>query len=221
MSSSNWRAFELGDGLDARVTGTSRSDWTSFSSRLRRGPWPESVVQRLEGALEDLTRVSRRLEEIDGVVLFGSFTRGEYGRKSDVDLLVLLDVAGVPEASVPGQAMLQSIGGLESAWQLPMHLSPLLASTQRPHELGPDLLHALGRDGIILYGRTPALALLQPAGLVPWTVVRFSLTPLAPSRRAVVSRRLRGGAGRRGLIQPPGLFLGPGPSSSRPSKSNR
>ena len=157
-----------------------------------------------------MARVGRRSEAVAGVVLFGSYARGEYGRKSDVDLLVLLDVAGAPEASAPGQAMLHSIGGLESTWQLPMHLSPLLASTQRPHELGPDLLHALGRDGIILYAQAGAVALLQPGGLAPWTVVRFSLARLAPSRRAVVSRRLRGGAGRRGIVQPPGLFLGPG-----------
>ncbi|MBI4491688.1 MAG: nucleotidyltransferase domain-containing protein [Chloroflexi bacterium] len=72
-------------GTEKRLRGSTR-----FWRNLRRGPWPEPTVRRLVAALDDLTRQLRVVEGVVGLLLFGSYARGDFGRKSDMDLLVLV-----------------------------------------------------------------------------------------------------------------------------------
>src|SRR2546428_12178626 len=98
-----------------------------------------------------------------------------------------------------------------------MHIVPLIVATNAPDELGPDLLHAIWTDGIVLFGQAAALGLLQPSGLAPWYVVRFSTVGRPPSSGVRLSRLLHGRGGRPGLVPPPplelarGALLGPAP----------
>lgn len=182
----------------------------SFWARLRNGPWPDPVLTRLESALRELTDAVIRIDVVAALVLFGSFARGEYGRKSDVDLLVLLDQDDAAESSPVSQQILRLIGELESQWRLPMRLAPMISSARRPDDLGADLMHDLWHDGVVLYGQAHALAALQPDTLVPWTLFRFSASKAAPSERVHLSRRLHGSRERPGLVRPPALVLGRG-----------
>jgi predicted nucleotidyltransferase len=168
------------------------------------------VVVRLEDALQGLVRGLSRIQTVVGVVLFGSFARGDYGRNSDLDLLVLLDDEAAAESGEAEQAVLKLVGELESEWALPMHLSPMFATIRHPEQLGQDLLHDIWRDGVVLYGEADALARLQPEGMAPWVLFRFSTTRMRPASRATLSRRLRGAHGRSGLVEPPGMIMGRG-----------
>lgn len=176
----------------------------SFLQRLSRGPWPKPVITRLRQALTVLTDEVAETSGATGLVLFGSYARGEYGRKSDVDLLLLL---ADPELR---RRFLDFAGELESEYQLPMHLALLVADPRRPEELGADLLHAIWSDGVVLYADAAALALLQPRDLVPWELIRFTGKRLSAAKRVDLSRRLYGRGERRGLVVPPGLALAPG-----------
>lgn len=139
-----------------------------------------------------------------GLVLFGSYARGDYGRKSDVDLLLLLTD---PEAR---RRFVQLAGELESTYRLPMHLALLIADPAAPEELGNDLLHAIWTDGVVLYGDAATLANLQPEGLAPWKIIHFTGKRLTAAERVELSRRLHGRGDRAGLVTRPGLVLGPG-----------
>ena len=63
---------------------------TLFSPNSKPGPWSKPVLARLRQALVVLTTQAQVLDGVVGVVLFGSYARGEFGRKSDVDVLVLV-----------------------------------------------------------------------------------------------------------------------------------
>lgn len=65
-------------------------------------------------------------------------------------------------------------------------------------------------DGVILYGEASALAMLQPGGLAPWRVARFSLQGTPPRERVRLARRLHGTRGKPGIIRLPGLNLARG-----------
>lgn len=171
---------------------------------MSRGPWPKLVITRLRQALAVLADKVADTPGAVGLILFGSYARGEYGRKSDVDLLLLLLD---PDLRRP---FLHFAGELESKYQLPMHLALLIADPSCPDELGTDLLHAIWTDGVVLYADAAALALLQPSGLVPWEVIRFTGKRLTAAKRVELSRRLYGREERKGLVAPPGLSLGPG-----------
>src|SRR5207245_1226964 len=98
----------------------------------------------------------------------------------------------------------------ETTHRLPMHLTPLVADADMPGELGPDLLHALWSDGVVLFAEAAALVLLQPTGLSPWTVVRFSAAGLPAHKGVRLSRRLHGRGQRIGLVIPPAVELARG-----------
>lgn len=74
---------------DARAAGVSLNDWCchTLAAPGAAGLAPASIaVQALRSRLRD---------DLTGVVLYGSFARGEFAVGSDIDLLVVL-AAGVP-----------------------------------------------------------------------------------------------------------------------------
>jgi predicted nucleotidyltransferase len=184
----------------------SRGYW----QRLRRGPWPEAVIERLEDALAFIAGRLRRLDGVVALALFGSYARGEHGRRSDVDLLFVVRGEGPLEQREAGRLALQLAGEAEARFRLPMHLAPMLAAAEQPEKLGEDLVGSLWRDAVILYGEASWLASIQPEGLAPWTLVRFSVAQAEARERVKLSRRLHGYGSRPGLIRPPALVVGRG-----------
>jgi len=98
----------------------------------------------------------------------------------------------------------------EADVRLPMHLAPLVADIGNRESPSPALLHELWTDGVVLWGEAAALAVLQPAGLAPWNVVRFALHQAPGRDRVRLARRLHGRPDRPGIIRLPGLNLARG-----------
>jgi len=154
------------------------------------------------------------------LIVYGSYARGEAGRQSDLDLLVLFEDAN--QLQRHNAEALRLISQVETEARLPVHISPLLASLDHLEELGDDLIHALSSEGVILYGHLAALTRLLPQGYTPAVLITFSLKDATPAARMRLNRRLHGytawreKGGRRervtypGLITPPARSLGPG-----------
>jgi predicted nucleotidyltransferase len=195
-------------GVEEMVTRQAGS--TSFWQKLRRGLWPESVAERIEAALDTIVRRLRCDEAVAGIVVFGSYARGDFGRSSDLDLLVVLrQIADVVRQEAE-RRVTSVIGEAETALRLPVHLAPLIVASENPEELDPAILHEIWTDGIILYSELARLAVLQPRGLAPWNVIRFSLDNVVPRDRVKLARRLHGTSDRPGIIRLPGLNLARG-----------
>lgn len=161
-------------------------------------------------ALDALTRRVRDVEGAVALVLFGSYARGDFGRKSDVDLLVLAcPQQEHPLAGIRG-AVVRAAIETEGTFRLPMHLAVLVANVDAPEEIGGDLLHAMWSDGVVLFAEAAALAAMQPAGLAPWVVVRFSAAGMPPHKGVRLSRRLHGRGGRPGVVAAPAVQLARG-----------
>lgn len=93
---------------------------TNFWTRLRRGPWPEPTLARLESALDSINCALRAEPEFLGLLVFGSYARGDFSRKSDVDLLVLFPGAGERERSPVAARIRKLVSEAETAHRLPM-----------------------------------------------------------------------------------------------------
>ena len=193
---------------------------TSFWKSLNRGPWGEHAAHRIEDVLEAL---SVRLASLDGVValiVYGSYARGEAGRQSDLDLLVLFEKA--EQMRRQEKEALSLASRAESEGRLPVHVSPLLASLDDLGGLGDDLVHAIASDGIVLYGQLSTLSRFVPGQPTPAVIVTFSLPGASTAERMRLRRRLHGytawreRSGQRqrvtyvGLITPPARVLGSG-----------
>jgi len=192
----------------------------SFWTSLRRGPWGSNVVQRIQGTL---TNLALRLGSMDGLValmVYGSYARGEAGRRSDIDLLILFAKAG--QLKRHEKEVLDLTSQAESEGRLPIHISPLLTSLDELDGMGDNLVHAIVSEGIILYGQLSALTRFVPQQPTPATIITFSLPDARSAVRMRLNRRLHGYAAWRtrsgerqrvtytGLITPPARSLGPG-----------
>ncbi|MBI3970567.1 MAG: nucleotidyltransferase domain-containing protein [Chloroflexi bacterium] len=196
-----------------------------FFAYLRHGPWGNIVGKRLIEALQDLVIRISSLPLVVGIVVFGSYARGEAGASSDLDLLVLFDTEESPEQVPEGRSVLATCGEVEATHRLPVHLAPVLATVRRPEALGESLKRAMLYDGTVLYGSIGHLAaLLAPPELTPAVVVAYRLGHGAAREKVRLHRHLLGyttSSGRQvpGIIQPPGRRLGPGvlliPASDR------
>ncbi|HEV8638666.1 MAG TPA: nucleotidyltransferase domain-containing protein [Chloroflexota bacterium] len=188
--------------MATRLTGS-----TSTSRRSRPGPWPDDVLSRLDDALDALAATSRATDGVAALILFGSFARGDFGRRSDADLLAL--VVGGADATAAA-VLTRAVADAETRFRLPMHLTLVVQDAAAPGALDPGLLHNVWTDGVVLHAQAAVLAQMRPAGLVPWTLVRYAITRLPPADRTRLMRRLHGRGGRPGLVQPPAVVLGPG-----------
>lgn len=164
---------------------------------------------RLRSALDAVTVALRGEPEVLAIVIFGSYGRGDFSRKSDVDLLVLFPARGLPERSPTAARARKVIGEAEAQHRLPMHLAPLLAGAEDRATLTTELMHDIWRDGVVLYAKASALALLRPEGLIPWAIFRFSVRGTATDR-VRLSRKLHGVTKGTGIVRPPGLTLARG-----------
>jgi len=193
---------------------------TGFWKSLRRGPWGERVAQRIEDALLSLVVQLGSLDGLVALIVYGSYARGEAGRRSDLDLFVLFERAS--QLRELEQQVLALISEAEREERLPVHLSPLLASLDALESLGDELIHTISGEGIVLYAQWSALSRFLPRQPVPAVIITFSLPDATPAVRMHLNRRLHGytawrtrnGQRRRvtypGLIRPPARSLGPG-----------
>ncbi|MGI8912784.1 MAG: nucleotidyltransferase domain-containing protein [Chloroflexota bacterium] len=181
-----------------------------FWHRLNRGPWDKPVTDRITDALDALVRRLRTDAAVAAVLVFGSYARGDFGRKSDLDLLILTHTRSKEERIAAERRIIQTVVDAEAEARLPVHVAPLLADSAKPAALGPELLHDLWTDGVVLFGEAAALAALRPGELAPWSVVRFSLHNVPPRDRVRLARRLHGRSERPGIIRLPGLDLARG-----------
>jgi predicted nucleotidyltransferase len=146
----------------------------------------------------------RRVPEVQAVVLFGSFARRDVDRRSDVDLLVVVDR---PD---PG-ALRPLLARIVSEMKPHREINPTLTNLR---DAEPSFLRAVFREGVVLHGKL----LLTPDGLAvqPRVLLAYDLTPLEPAAKVRISRMIHGFSsikkvrGRKRTYRYPGLRERPG-----------
>src|SRR5438094_8220674 len=104
--------------MEDNIMVTQLASSTSFWQRLKRGHWGQPVLERIEAALDDLTRRLRADDTLAAINVFGSFARGDYGRKSDLDLLFVLHRLPPDERRRVDKQIIHVIGEVEAGYRL-------------------------------------------------------------------------------------------------------
>jgi predicted nucleotidyltransferase len=139
--------------------------------------------------LENLSYLSKKLadlESVAAVVLFGSHARGDAGRKSDVDLLVLVDKHNPKLEERIGTIL----GGRES------RVVPVVLTTEE-FAKNKQLAFNILRDGIVFYKRAGQLDLpfaLQERAVILYT---FNISKQPQSKKVKINRALYGGTEKK------------------------
>ena len=108
-------------------------------TRVTLGPVDERVLQEIVGRIVEAAHPLR-------IIVFGSVARGEQGRESDVDLLIVM-----PEGThrrLTAQMLYQRLRGMA----VPIDLVVTTESALERHKDNPGLVyHAILREGRVLY----------------------------------------------------------------------
>ena len=109
------------------------------------GPRFADREELLSLARETAERIATAQPYVREGILFGSFARGDYGTRSDLDLLVILDRSDKP-------ARERLVDFLEYTSNYPMDIFPLTqAEIESRLREGDPFLRRVMREGILLY----------------------------------------------------------------------
>jgi|GEM_PF-228950 len=142
---------------------------------------------------EDNKLIAKFLEKVkswapptlSGVILFGSMVRGDFGPRSDIDVLMIFD-----EPS-PGRHLAE-ITRLITALKPRREIRPVLTNMK---DIGADLLKEVVREGVVLHGKLVATP--DHLAIKPYSIVSYDLSGTGPTVRQRVARRVYGYSSRK------------------------
>ena len=132
----------------------------------------------------DIAKLARCLHQVQGVeaaILYGSIARGDYGPKSDIDVLVVVQDAG------GARTVQDTLAELE----LSRPVQPTIRTTKQLEETDFGLLRKIFQEGLVLFAARPlglpAADLLQ---VKPHLLFTFKLGTMPQKEKARFNRRL-------------------------------
>lgn len=136
----------------------------------------------IKKAVENL----RDLDRLKAIILFGSYAREEEDKKSDIDLLIVLNV------KQPKRYLKEVIKRL-SAIDKEGKISPRLTNLK---DYDPSFFQNVLREGKLLFG---SLVLdNKKLALNPYRLVNYDLSKLNNSKKVRISRRVYGYISKKG-----------------------
>jgi len=133
---------------------------------------------------EKIEHVVKKIKEVKGVIgiiLFGSFSRGDYDEGSDVDLLVVFKDKRELNKS------LKEIYKTTAKTELFFQVIGLTLDELK----GSPLLESVLRDGKIYYSNNDVKKLLTPTHK-PYALITYSTANLSPKERVIFTQKLEG-----------------------------
>ena len=132
----------------------------------------------------DINKLVQSLKSIEGVeaaIVYGSIARGDYGPKSDIDLLLIVDTtdtAGIAQDILAGL-------------QLNRTVQPLIRTQVQLEESDAGLMKNIFMEGKVLFARKPlSMPVAAILELRPWVLYTFELIDLPQKEKARFNRQL-------------------------------
>jgi uncharacterized protein len=148
--------------------------------------------------LNKIAKALSAIEDVKAVVLYGSFARGEYTSRSDIDLLILTTEKKTSKVVQDKVIQLEQETG--------RNIQPTIRTLEELQKTDTGLLQNIFQEGKVLYLREaadiPSAILLQQK---PFLVYTFQLNSLTQKDKARFNRQLyeqtRKGYKYKGLLQ--------------------
>ncbi|MDI6738690.1 MAG: nucleotidyltransferase domain-containing protein [Nanoarchaeota archaeon] len=133
--------------------------------------------------LNKIAKALSAIEDVKAVVLYGSFARGEYTSRSDIDLLILTTEKKTSELVQDRVIQLERETG--------RNIQPTIRTLEELQKTDIGLLQNIFQEGKVLYLREaadiPSAILLQQK---PFFVYTFQLNSLSQKEKARFNRQL-------------------------------
>jgi predicted nucleotidyltransferase len=150
-------------------------------------------LARLERAAFEFARRVSRHGRVKCVFLFGSVAKGDVDRRSDIDVLVVLDTKDKPELLEEFEAI--SSAALDVGREFDRSIQ-LVVTNAAFSGLDDYFVETVLAEGKVLYARDMPIK-VEAMELEPYSIVTYSLENLSQSDKMRVKRRLHGRVSRR------------------------
>jgi len=135
---------------------------------------------KINDLLKKIVKKLKDYPNIQSIVLYGSYARGEEHQGSDIDLLIVLDII----KPIKGlNNILRIIRSVDKESKINVQLTNL-------KDKNYSLYQNVAREGIVLYGRFDIG--VRELKLQPYRVINYNLANLEPKIKVMVSKRVNG-----------------------------
>lgn len=159
----------------------------SGHSRRNTGVGQEMIPDEIKPAVIDFVSRASEIPYLEQIILFGSAVTGEFHTKSDIDVLVVMDVEN-PEFS-EGATMAHRIASDIAKKHKLGHSFSMVFVQPSFTDIDTDFLWQVAREGIIIWGK-PSVAAQET--LEPWILISYTLKDMSPKHKMAVHRALYG-----------------------------
>ena len=134
--------------------------------------------------VHDLVSMAKKLDNLQSMVLYGSFATGIYDSRSDIDLLLVYATEYNPETGREFDIAVELFGQLEKKYNRQIELT--LTNLK---DIDTVLLSNIAKEGIQLWGR-PIVLSSDKLGLTPHNIISYF--PKNNNKACTIYRALNG-----------------------------
>lgn len=135
---------------------------------------------RNEELIEEAVNALKDLEDLQAIILFGSYAKWRETSASDIDLMIVVD-KGKPKKLLP--TVIKKLSSIDKEGKI----SPRLTNLS---DYESDFLLDVFRHGKLLYGK--AILNEKKMMLKPYRLVYYDISDLPPSKKVLISKRIHG-----------------------------
>ena len=132
--------------------------------------------------LEDIKEISKKNQQIQTTILFGSVARGQEREESDIDICIIL------RNNHTKNIIQNQILALEKKYNKNINI---VLTTSTFERLDRHFIETLLREGIILHGKFPEVS-IQQLELEPYEIIKYDLSKMSHSEKMKIKRLLYG-----------------------------
>ena len=150
------------------------------------------IPEQLRPPLIDFVSRAEEIPNLRVAVIFGSAIKGDFNKKSDIDLLLLFDTDHNPEVGEEGRVAHELASEILTMHDIPHSFAFVMENLNDPR-LDPQFLRTVADEGVVIWAR-PELAILKEPNpnMQPMVVFSYSLRSLKPREKMAVYRGLYG-----------------------------
>jgi len=176
--SDSWTIFEWQDGMGARVMGIPQNEPGSFSIKSRRVVRP--MNKKDQRIIERFIERVKGLEMVSAAVLYGSMARGDEDRRSDIDIMLVVEDKD-PMSILP--EVTRIITELGPHREIRCVLTNL-------KDYDAEFYKNVFKDGKVLFGKLVLSS--DNLALRPYYIVAYDLRGVTGSKKVKIAQKVYG-----------------------------
>ena len=165
-----------------------KSNKTYAEKKIAKIDVKETIQKQFKELVNSLEKELSKIKEINSVVLFGSFARGDYSvRHSDLDIMVFLEVEEKDQKLE--EKILKKVVNLNLGKELNVHT---IFQYKKVEEEDKSLMLTIAKEGKVLFSKKTIMISGEVLGLKNYYLIKFETAKVKPVIKNKLQRFLHG-----------------------------